>query len=90
MKNLVAALPQVADQFFGKVKVNILNPIIALLFAVALLTFFWGVFKYIMHADDETERQVGGRAMVYGLIGIFVIVSVFGIVNFIIAFIQGF
>ena len=68
----------------GKISTEILNPIIALLFAVALIYFIVGVFKYIWNPDNEEMRGEGRRGMLWGIIGMFVMVSVFGIMKLII------
>lgn len=53
-----------------------------ILAALALLVFFWGLVKYIAKADDEKAKAAGKNTMIYGVIGLFVMFSVFGIVRF--------
>ena len=72
-----------------KIEDAVVNPILILLFAVALLVFIWGVFTYIVHADDPTKRSEGGKGMIYGVIGMFIMFSVFGIINLIASTVQG-
>jgi len=62
---------------------SILTTLIPVTFAVALLFFFWGVAKYILAAGDEEAKGQGQRIMIGGIIGIFVIAAIFGIVEFI-------
>ena len=69
-----------------RIKVNVVNPIIGLLFGVAFLYFLWGVIQFIQ-ADDKT-RDVGKQHIIYGLIGLFIMVSAFGLTNFIIESIK--
>ncbi len=58
--------------------------LIPLAFALCLLYFFWGVVKYIRKgAGSEEAAKEGKRVMVLGIIGLFVAVSVWGIVSFI-------
>lgn len=59
----------------------ILNPIIALLFGVALVVFLWGVFQYIAGGDSETARSTGAKHIMWGVIGLMVMISAFGILN---------
>jgi hypothetical protein len=61
---------------------NIINILIPLMFAIALLIFFYGVVKYIFSAGDEGSREKGQRIMIGGIIALFVIASVWGIVAF--------
>lgn len=56
------------------------NKAIPVLVAIALLVFFWGVSKLILYADNETKRQEGINTIIWGLVALFVIVSVWGIV----------
>ena len=65
--------------FVGKVVDNIINPFIVLLFTVALAVFFWGMAQFILGADDETKRSTGKQHMVWGVLGLFIMVGVFGI-----------
>jgi len=61
---------------------NILNSIIPLLITLAVIYFIWGVIHYAI-ARDESAKTEGRGAMINGLIALMVIVSVWGLVNFI-------
>lgn len=50
---------------------------------LALLAFFWGLMKFIFAAGSEDNKEDGKRIMIYGLIGMFVMVAVWGLVGFI-------
>jgi len=50
------------------------------LITVALIYFVWGVLKYITGGSDEKKRSEARQTMIYGVIGLFVIVSVWGLV----------
>lgn len=89
MENILAAVPTAVTEIIGKIETNIVNPILTLFFAVALLVFIWGAFTYIAHADDSAKRSEGGKGMLYGIIGMFIMFSVFGIINLIGATVQG-
>ncbi len=77
-------IPAPVKTFIGKISTEILNPIIAILFAVATAYFFYGVALYIWNPDSEEMREKGKLGMLYGIIGMFVMTSVFGIMWFII------
>jgi asparagine N-glycosylation enzyme membrane subunit Stt3 len=62
---------------------QIINPIVGILMTLSLLTFFWGIVKYIGAGGDEEKLEDGRRVLIYGVIAIFVIVSVWGLVKFI-------
>ncbi|OGZ07799.1 MAG: hypothetical protein A3D65_05725 [Candidatus Lloydbacteria bacterium RIFCSPHIGHO2_02_FULL_50_13] len=80
-----ATTPPAVLTFVGKISTNILNPIIAILFALAFLYFVWGVAKYIWSPDNEKARTDGQKAMLWGIVGMFIMVSVFGIMRFLIS-----
>ena len=61
----------------------LINPFIYLLFAVALMYFVYGLVNYLMSPDDQTVRKESKSQMLYGIIGLFIMVAVFGIMNII-------
>lgn len=63
--------------------VNIINNVLVpLLFGVAFIVFLWGMFRYfILGAANEEKRAEGQKLLIYGLIGFFVMLSLWGIVN---------
>ena len=50
---------------------------------IALLVFFWGLVKFIFAQGNEEAKADGKKIMLWGLIALFVMVSVWGLVNFI-------
>lgn len=70
----------VAD-FVAKVNNAIINPLMAIIFAAALLYFLWGGFEFIFNADNEKGRETGRQHMLWGVIGMFIMVSVFAILR---------
>ena len=71
----------VLNQFLDKVIVQILNPIILLLSACAFVIFLWGVFEFVMHANDSAKRKTGREAILWGLVGLTVMFGAYGIMN---------
>lgn len=63
---------------------TVINPAIGVILGLAVLYFIWGVWKFVRNADSPDGRQDGARHIGYGLIGIFVMISVFGIMNLIV------
>ena len=62
---------------------NIINLLIPIAFAAALLFFFWGLAQYIMASGDDTSKEQGKQKMLWGIIALFVMSSIWGIVGFI-------
>jgi len=60
---------------------SVVNPLIILVSSLALLYFLWGVSKYILHSGNEEKRGEGYQMMIYGVIALFVMVSVWGLVG---------
>jgi hypothetical protein len=65
---------------------GLLNTVIPLLFAIATVVFLWGVIMYITAGGEEDKRTEGRNYIIYGLIGLFVMVAVWGIVNVLLSF----
>lgn len=60
---------------------GILNPLITLLFILATVVFLWGVIQYVIgQAGDEKKIAEGKRVMAWGMAGLFIMVSAWGIV----------
>jgi len=51
------------------------------MFALALVLFLWGVFEYIKNADSPEDRQKGTQHIIWGLVGLFIMVSVWTILE---------
>ena len=63
---------------------GLINPLITILVGVALLVFFWGLVRFIFRVGgDEKAVEEGKRIMIWGLIALFVMISVWGIIGFI-------
>lgn len=67
----------------AKINQFILNPIIVLGFVVATAVFFYGIAKFIWSADSDTNREEGKKSILYGVIGLFIMFSVYGIMHFV-------
>ena len=61
----------------------ILNPLITLLFALALVYFIYGLVQYLLSPDNEEVRKTSKSHMLWGIVGMFIMVSVFGIMTMI-------
>ena len=60
---------------------NILSQVVILLIALAVVFFLYGILKYITAGEDEERRNKMRNLMIYGIIGLFVMISFWGIVN---------
>lgn len=71
------------DAFIGKVDTLIINPLISFLFALAVLFFLYGVFEFIMNQDNEEKKTAGKSHMLWGIVGITIMLGVWSILNII-------
>lgn len=55
--------------------------LIPLVIAIGLLFFIWGIVQFILASGNEEAKDAGKRRMVWGIITLFVIVSVWGLVG---------
>lgn len=68
---------------------DLINPVIALLTGLAVLYFVWNVVRFIMKADDEKGRAAAKDGIIYGVIGLFVLFSFWGLVELLRASVFG-
>jgi fumarate reductase subunit D len=59
---------------------NLLNTLLPLIIAAAVVYFVYGIARYVM-AGDEAAKEAAKDKIIYGVIGLFVMVSVWGLVN---------
>ena len=57
----------------------IVFPLISLLLAFSVVVFVWGGLQYLYYAEEASARQQGQKHMLFGLIGIVVMVSAYAI-----------
>jgi len=75
--------PGVAETqaFIEKVNEIILYPLIMLLMGIALLIFIYGCFEYIKESDDVSAREAGKAHILWGIIGMFIMLVAYGILG---------
>ncbi|MBP7770339.1 MAG: hypothetical protein KA066_00270 [Candidatus Pacebacteria bacterium] len=74
----------------GKITVAIINPALALIFAVGLLVFVYGLAEFIWGLSQESDkRESGKKHMLWGLLGMFVMVSAVAIIKIISSIVGG-
>jgi hypothetical protein len=59
---------------------EILNAVVPVLIALGIVYFVWGVISYVVGGDEEAKKK-GRDKIVYGIIGLAVIVAVWGLVR---------
>jgi len=61
----------------------IIDPIIVFLFALAVVYFLYGLVEYLLNPDSEEVHKKSKSHMMWGIIGMFIMFSVFGIIKII-------
>lgn len=74
--------PTDVQTFLGFLTCIINNSVIPFIFALAVVLFIWGAVKFfIINADEEAKRQQGKQFMIWGIIALTVMISVWGLVS---------
>lgn len=60
---------------------TIIKSVVPLLFTLATVGFIWGIIQYFLNPDNEEKRKAGKSFMIWGLIALFVMISMWGIVG---------
>lgn len=60
---------------------SILNRVVIILIALAVVFFLYGVLKFIISAGEVEKRDEGKKMMVWGIVGLFVMISFWGFVR---------
>ena len=71
------------DQFVLKVDKFIINPLILVLFAVAILVFLYGVLEFLLNQSSEEKKTTGKDHMLWGIVGITIMLGVWTILGFV-------
>jgi hypothetical protein len=72
-----------ADTVLARIESMIVQPLISFMFAVALLVFIWGAAQFISNQGGGEEKKLidGKNHMLWGLVGILIMISVYGIMR---------
>ncbi|PIZ86728.1 hypothetical protein COX93_03415 [Candidatus Nomurabacteria bacterium CG_4_10_14_0_2_um_filter_30_12] len=71
------------DSIVEKINKLIINPIIVFLFALAVVYFLYGIFQFIANQDNEEAKTKGKNHIIWGTIGIVIMIGVFTILGII-------
>ncbi len=72
---IVESAREQSNQFVGILTDVFLRPLVDLLTIVALIVFMYGVFLFVANGDNEQGRENGKKHMMYGIIGLVIMVS---------------
>lgn len=70
-----------AKSILARIEDAIIFPIMTFLMAVAFLWFLYGAFQFVYGATDGEIRKEGKAHMLWGIIGLLVMVSALGLLR---------
>ncbi len=59
----------------------LVKSVVPLIIALAMAMFIWGVVQYVINSDEEAKKEKGKQFMIWGIIGLAVMVGVWGLVH---------
>ncbi len=60
---------------------GILDSIVPFIIGLAIFIIIWGIFTYVTQAANEEKRTEARQYIIYGVIGVFFMLSIWGFVN---------
>lgn len=74
---------EAAKQIIGKINDLIIYPIVFVLFSLGFFLFAWGIVEFMWGMKNGEVSDEGKQHMLWGIIGMFIMVSIGGIVGII-------
>ena len=76
-----SGVPPEVVSFMARVIAEIINPVIGVLAAAALVYFLWGLIMFILNAGNESKRGEYKQHILWGLIGFVVMLSAYALIE---------
>ena len=73
-------MPQAADAVLQRLNTFVVAPIMMVVFAAGFLLFMWGLVKFMWNVGEGGDQSEGKQHMLWGLIGMFLMVSIWSII----------
>lgn len=71
----------IGESIIVKIVDIIINPLILLIFATGMVVFMWGLVQFMWGLEESGARETGKRHMLWGVVGMFIMVGVGGILE---------
>jgi hypothetical protein len=72
---------QTASTIMNRLVDLIINPLILLVFAAGFFYFMWGLVVFLWNSREGEVSSEGKQHMLWGIVGMFIMVSVYGILT---------
>ncbi|MDO8555375.1 MAG: hypothetical protein Q7R75_02320 [bacterium] len=79
----ISALPGPLSRLLNYVLSELINPALYLLLAIAVIIFIYGIIEMIAGAANDKKREEGRQHLMWGIIGLFIMLGVWGIISII-------
>jgi len=76
-------MPGPIDTLVANIGTYIITPLIVLLIGIATVVFLWGLLEFILGSASPEKRQKGLKHIGWGIVGLFIMISAWGIFFFI-------
>lgn len=63
---------------------NFLNRLVPFIIALTLLVFLWSIFKLVLTSNEDARKEAI-KLITFGVVALFVMVSVWGLVNILVS-----
>lgn len=80
--NTLSSNPAIKNIIDG-VLLNIVSPILGVLFLFSIVTFVYGIFKMILSQEDSDARTDGKNSILWSSVGMLIMISAYGIIRLI-------
>lgn len=70
-------------ELVGKIVELLIDPLILLIFSAGIFLFTWGLITFLNNMESPEGRKTGIQHMLWGIIGVFIMATVFGIIRII-------
>ena len=72
-----------ASDIIGRLVDYVLNPAMLIVFSAGFFLFVYGLVQFLWRLDEGGDNAAGKQHMIWGIVGMFIMVSVWGIVSII-------
>ena len=70
-------------EVMAKIVGSIIDPLVLLIFSAGVFLFTWGLVVFLLNSENPEKRKVGVQHMLWGIVGVFIMATVFGILSII-------
>lgn len=74
---------QAVGTLMSKFVSYIIDPAILVIFTLGFFLFVWGLVQFLWNLNEGGDNKEGKRHMVYGVVGMLIMISVYGILDLI-------